>query len=131
MKLIVQLIFLLLPAFIHTKCCYRTSILFKINNEHMTCKDFGATPYASPFGLVGSAKQNLNAQLRVMAENRECKIKVCGDGEWNDSFCGCKSDGGCIKGDPVENFFKINGNGVSNSGPDLIDRAQNAILKYF
>lgn len=47
---------------------------------------------------------------------KTCVVEVCGDGKKHKEkyFCGfgdcnavgCACDGGCIKGDPIENFLK-------------------------
>lgn len=119
MKLIiVQLIFLLLPAFIYTKCCSNTGIKFELRNKSLECIDFGAKRY---FPIVSDP---VVAQMFVKKFNRVCEIDVCGDGEIkpNSRYCGkghcnflgCACEGGCIEGEARENFFGKHGSKVSS-----------------
>lgn len=139
MKLvIVQLIFVLLPAFIYSKCCYNTGILFKIEgDEGLKCSDFGAKNYGRPIGLL-SLKYPEVSQIQVQYLHRACRKSVCGDGETkaDTKFCGigkcnwigCDCEGGCIEGDPQKSFFGMHGANVSDLGLDFFDSMRNAVL---
>lgn len=139
MKLvIVQLVFLLLPAFIYSKCCYNTGVVFRIEgDESLKCSDFGAKNYIrapGPAHIVFPAV----AQIEASHLYRACKKSVCGDGETkaDTNFCGigkcnwigCDCEGGCIEGDPQASFLGKHGANVSDLGIELFDSIRNAVL---
>lgn len=141
-SIIAQLTFLLLPAFIYSKCCFDTAILFKIEGGlDSKCSDFGADNYGTPFKLV-SQKFPEVAQMYAEQLNGVCRASVCGNGEkkTDSPFCGkgiCNSVGcdcveGCIEGDPQESFFGKHGANVSKIPPNFFDSIRNAVLnKWF
>lgn len=125
MKLIiVQFIVLSLPAFIYSKCCYDTEILFKIEGDtNLKCSDFGAERHIRTFGLMNLKYPQVGQIQAQFLPHPACKKSVCGDGEKKagSRFCGkghcnwagCDCDGGCIEGDASENFFSKHGAKVS------------------
>lgn len=91
---------------IRAECCYSVDVTFLIKNKSKQCSDYGAT-------------LTLCSYLHNV-----CGINVCGDGlplvvsgNW---FCGvgdcnvfgCNCDFGCVKGNPYENFQKIQGDEI-------------------
>ena len=133
MTLIVQLVFLLLPAFIYAKCCYNTDLVFKINEgEKLECEDFDAHPYTPPLRVMGA----MNQPQIALSFYHVCTIGVCGDGKKKSGtrYCGvgdcnkagCDCKGGCIEGDPQKSFYAIHGEKVSSLGLGFIDTIREA-----
>lgn len=135
---IIQLIFLSLPAFIHSECCFDTAILFKIQGDaNLKCSDFDADTYDTPFRLV-SLRHPEVTQTYAERLNGVCRKSVCGDGEKKPDtpFCGkgtcdpvgCNCVDGCIEGDPRESFFGKHGANVTSLPSDFFDSIRNAVL---
>lgn len=131
MKFISQLIFVLLPAFIYAKCCYHTTVKFRIEGDQaLKCTDFGAATLEAPMRI---SRQPEFAKYFY----RACEKKVCGDGEAYDTpFCGkgacnlvgCGCQGGCIEGHPLESFVNKHGANVTSLGLSVLDTIINSVF---
>lgn len=92
---------------VHAKCCYSTKVSFGWSEDSMPFK------CADIDGAVGAFRQCEKWKWRT---HMVCHVLVCGDGRLpGGSYCGkgpcnifgCNCDGGCIEGDPEENFIKL------------------------
>lgn len=73
----------------------------------MDCSDFGAKPIHGKYGVhVG------NCAVTVCGDGKASKGYYCGVGSCN--IFGRNCDGGCIRGNPVEEFQRLHGSKVTN-----------------
>lgn len=131
MKIISQLIFVLLPAYIYASCCYQTTVNFRIvGDEKLTCKDFGGETVRAPPRVAMHPNY-------AKYFYRSCQKNVCGDGETHDKFfcgkgscnlIGCGCEGGCIEGHPAESFLEKHGANVDSIELGIVDTIQNSIF---
>ncbi|XP_051155612.1 protein Diedel-like [Leptopilina boulardi] len=101
------------PHLSHADCCKKTRLYFYSGNY--ACTDFP--------GAEQKASRLVNLQYWI-TYGKSCHIDVCGDGTpvTEGTYCGkgacnifgCNCDGGCIQGNPLESFQKLNDGKISN-----------------
>jgi hypothetical protein len=119
MKNATALLFLLVGvAHCTGECCKRTYIEWSADS----CWPYDQTVYVD----AGDADD----LMASMVMPTRCNAKVCGDGRVHDGFyCGkgkcnvfgCNCDGGCIPGDAVNNFRKLDDNSNAGAGFTIWD----------
>ncbi|CAB3252294.1 unnamed protein product [Arctia plantaginis] len=88
------------------ECCYPTYIQWSADN---------CWPFRSQSQMADNIERDLVASLMLPTR---CEAKVCNDGRLHPgAYCGrgrcnlfgCNCEGGCIPGEPVLNFRRLNG----------------------
>lgn len=123
------LLLLAIPTLVLSECCYKTLVKFYVNkNTNEPCRYFenGSNNYRKK-GAAG---------VSDLLQNR-CKASVCGNGRhMGGTYCGvgpcnifgCNCDGGCIRGNAVEEFRRKYNDKVHGVSQDMTDKLHDEIL---